>query len=74
MPSVFVKFFEDAIERTEEEIAELKAAGLLRDQPPVPGLRGNSPAAPPAETPAASQSQASTPTTPPQGDKSKEQK
>ena len=33
MPSVFVKFFEDAVERTEAEIEELRLAGLLRDDP-----------------------------------------
>jgi hypothetical protein len=36
--NVFVKFWEHAVERTEAEIAELKAAGLLREQGPVPGL------------------------------------
>jgi hypothetical protein len=35
MPSVFVKFFEDAVERTEAEIEELRLGGLLRDQPPI---------------------------------------
>ena len=33
MPTVFVKFFEDAVERTEAEIEELRLGGLLRDQP-----------------------------------------
>ncbi len=31
MPKVLLKFFEEAVERTEEEIAELKAAGLVRE-------------------------------------------
>lgn len=37
MPLVFVKFFEHAVERTEEEIKELLDLGLVRDeQPPAP--------------------------------------
>ena len=52
MPSVFVKFFEDAVERTEAEIEELRLGGLLRDQPQTqpqttqPAARVTMPAAP----------------------------
>jgi len=49
MPLVNVKFFEDAVERTEEEIAELRAAGLIRDEPVKPAA----PAPAKAPTPAA---------------------
>jgi len=40
MPKVFLKFFEEAVERTEEEIAELRAGGLLRED----GASGTAPA------------------------------
>lgn len=36
MPQAHVKFWEDPRELTEEQIAELHAGNLLRDDPPVP--------------------------------------
>jgi hypothetical protein len=43
MPEVHLKFFEHPVERTEEEIEELRRGGLLREDPPAP------PQDPPAE-------------------------
>jgi hypothetical protein len=41
MPEVRLKFFPDPVERTEEEIAELRAEGLVVEEPkpqaPPPG-------------------------------------
>lgn len=37
---VLVTFFEHPVKRTEQEIRELRADGLLREQGPVPGLAG----------------------------------
>jgi hypothetical protein len=36
MPMVLVKFWEEAREFTEEQIEELRAARLLREDPPIP--------------------------------------
>jgi hypothetical protein len=36
MPQVHIKFFEDPVERSEEEIAELRALGLLREDAAAP--------------------------------------
>jgi hypothetical protein len=52
MPKVRLKFFEDPVERTAEEIAELRAAGLLAED----GASASAPAtsgatATPAATP-----------------------
>lgn len=63
---IFVKIFEHAIERTEDEIAELKAHGLFRaDAPP------DAPLAPHAQTAAQALAKAGitagTPGTPPAG-------
>lgn len=49
MPMVRVKFFEHLVERTEEEIAELRRGGLLHeDQSPDPAPAG-APVTPPAK-------------------------
>jgi hypothetical protein len=54
MPLANVKFFEEPREYTEEQIKELKAARLLRDDPPAkaeapgPVLIPATPPAPPA--------------------------
>jgi hypothetical protein len=50
MPKVLLKFFEDAVERTEEEIAELRAGGLVRDDPAA-GQPVLTPATPPVRPP-----------------------
>jgi hypothetical protein len=34
MPEVRLKFFPEPVERTEEEIAELRAEGLVVEEPP----------------------------------------
>ncbi len=53
--SVFVKFWEHAVERTEAEIAELRAGGLLREDPgPAPAPAGSPPAAGTTTAPAGS--------------------
>jgi hypothetical protein len=51
MPLANVKFFEEPREYTAEQIKELKAAGLLRDDPPAKA-EAPGPALIPATTPA----------------------
>ena len=46
MPLAHAKFFEEPREFTDEQIAELREAGLLREDPPKPPV-----VAPPADKP-----------------------
>ena len=46
MPKVYLKFFEDAVERTEDEIRELAESGLVRDDPSAPADSPKTPAPP----------------------------